>query len=82
MAISSTAQLLSHSHLFHLAFPTSSKNGKKLCKKMRYSPKTYTVYHYLKGELNKEYDRRLVAASFKKFVNVRSAAAARCVAPR
>jgi hypothetical protein len=43
---------------------------------MRYSPKTYAIYHYLKGELNKEYDRRLVAASFKKFVNVSSAAAA------
>lgn len=43
-------------------------DGKKLCKKLKISPKPFILKHYHNGEYHKDYDRMLLAKSMHKFL--------------
>lgn len=45
-----------------------SADLKKLCKKLKASPKPVALKHFKDGEFHKDYDRQLTAASFVNFL--------------
>jgi hypothetical protein len=46
----------------------STTDGRKICKKEKADPASYVLKHYLKGQLNKDYDRPEVLKSFLNFL--------------
>ncbi|VDO25084.1 unnamed protein product [Onchocerca flexuosa] len=41
---------------------------RKLCKKLKITPKPYILKHYRNGEFHKDYDRRMIAKSMYRFL--------------
>ncbi|VDK61347.1 unnamed protein product [Onchocerca ochengi] len=41
---------------------------RKLCKKLKITPKPYILKHYQNGEFHKDYDRRMIAKSMYRFL--------------
>jgi hypothetical protein len=45
-----------------------SREGKKMCKKLKISPEPYTLKHYKDGEFHKDYDRLETMQSMVNFM--------------
>jgi protein disulfide isomerase family A protein 5 len=51
-----------------LALDCQTKEGKKLCKKLKVSTSTYALKHYKDGEFHKDYDRAVTVKSMVTFL--------------
>ena len=53
-----------------LAIDCETKEGKKLCKKLKVSTSNFVLKHYKDGEFHKDYDRAISVKSMVTFLKV------------
>ena len=53
-----------------LAIDCETKEGKKLCKKLKVTTSSFVLKHYKDGEFHKDYDRAVTVKSMVTFLKV------------
>ena len=53
-----------------LAIDCETKEGKKLCKKLKVATSSFALKHYKDGEFHKDYDRAVTVKSMVTFLKV------------